>query len=107
MTVADLQEIRAGIRAELAANQRHVFADLREPAPGIGSLPIGDLLCWCDGLDEEGVTLILAASEINWGRPTRLLTAKDQAMLCFQIKAREPDAWERWKAGLSYRRSAA
>ena len=107
MTVADLQSRRAEVRADLAGNQRHVLADLRDPAPEIASLPIGDLLCWCEGLDEASVTLILTAAQINWGRPTRLLTAKDQAMLCFQIKVREPEAWERWKAGLRDRRAAA
>lgn len=106
MTVAELHTRRATVREDLAANRRHVVGELRKPAPEIANLPIGDLLCWCDGLDEAAVTCVLTASEINWGRPTRLLTAKDQAMLCFQIKAREPETWERWKAGLRERRAA-
>jgi hypothetical protein len=106
MTVADLQSRRAELREDLAAGRRHVLADLRKPAPEIANLPIGDLLCWCEGLDEAAVTRILAAAAINWGRPTRLLTARDQAMLCFQIKAREPEAWTRWRNGLRGRQAA-
>jgi|SRR6478672_6915902 len=105
MTVAELHSRRVAHREALAVGDRHVLADLREPAPEIASLPIGDLLCWCDGLDEAAVTQILTASEINWGRPTRLLTGKDHAVLCFQIKAREPEIWERWKAGLREKRA--
>jgi hypothetical protein len=106
MTVAELHTRRAQHRDDLAAGRRHVVADLRKPPREIANLPIGDLLCWCEGLDEAAVARILGAAELNWGRPVRLLTAKDQAMLCFQIKAREPETWERWKAGLRERRAA-
>lgn len=100
MTVAELRTRREQVRDDLAENRRHLVATIRRPAPEIANLPIGDLLCWCDGLDEAAVTTILAASEIRWGQRVRLLSAKDQAMLCWQIKARYPETWERWKASV-------
>lgn len=100
MTVAELRTRRESVRVDLAANRRHLLADLRKPAPEIANMPVGDLLCWCDGLDEAKVVRILAAAEIQWGRRVRLLSGRDQAMLLFQVKARHPEAWERWRAGV-------
>ena len=41
MTVAELHSRRVAHREALAVGDRHVLADLREPAPEIASLPIG------------------------------------------------------------------
>lgn len=98
MSAAELQSRRATLRADLAANRRHLVAILRRPPEGMATLPIGDLLCWCDGLDEAKVTRILAGAGLPWGHRVRRLTARHHALLCWQIKTRHPETWEQWKA---------
>lgn len=102
-TVADLCAHRDQIRAELESNELHVLALLRDPSPGLASLPVGDLLCWCDGLTEEYVTRLLKAAEIPWGQRLSRLSARDVAMVCFQIKGRHPEIWQGWLNALNER----
>lgn len=97
MTAAELQDRRGEVRAELGEERSHLLAVLRKPDPALRTAPIGDVLCWCDGLDEAKVSRILAASEIPWGRGLSKLTRRDTQMLCLQIKARHPETWERWR----------
>lgn len=105
-TLANLLARREAIRDSLEANRRHVFALLREPLPEIKNLPVGDLLCWCEGLDEAAVSRVLAAAGVNWGRRVSQVSAKDQAGLLFQVKSRHPETWERWKGSLRPREAA-
>lgn len=97
MTAAELQDRRGEVRADLALERSHVLALLRKPERALRTAPIGDVLCWCEGLDEAKVSRILAASEIPWGRHVSKLSKRDTEMLCLQIKARHPETWERWR----------
>lgn len=107
VTLAELIGRRERIKRDLGAGRRHVLIDLRGPAPEIAHLPIGDLLCWCDGLGEAQVVRILQGAEVNWGRRVSLLSSRDQAALCFQIKARCPEVWEAWLEAHRERRGVA
>lgn len=100
MTVAELRTRRESHRLDLAAGRRHLLADLRKPAPEIANMPIGDLLCWCEGLEEARVVRILAAAGVAWGSKVRRVTGREQAKILFQVKARHPEVWEAWKASL-------
>jgi hypothetical protein len=84
------------VRGELGDARRNLVAEFRKPAPEIASQPIGDVLCWCEGLDEAAAAMILKAAEVNWGRPIRQLAARERALLLLQIKARHPEVWKRW-----------
>ena len=99
-TLANLLARRDAIRESLESNRRHPLALLRDPLPEIKNLPIGDLLCWCDGLDEAAVSRLLAAVGVNWGRRVGQVSAKDQAKLLYAVKSRLPDVWEHWRTGL-------
>ena len=96
-TVADLLTRREQIRRELNVNQRHLLNVLRDPEPELRSVPIGDALCWCEGIDEATATTILTAAKIKWGLRLFLLSARDIAAVCWEIKTRHPETWERWK----------
>lgn len=63
------------------------------------SVPIGDALCWA-GLLEHDATRILNASGLTWGRRLSQLSQRDVTEVCFQVKARRPETWERWREGV-------
>lgn len=92
-SIADFLEQRQQIHSRLSTGRVHVLAIMRDPAPAVASEPIGDLLCWCDGLDERIVMHVLTAAGVNWGRQTRLVSALDQKRILWQIKAHRPLVW--------------
>lgn len=106
-TVTTLRTHREQVREELAANDRHPVNVLRDPEPELQSAAVGDVLAWCEGLDDERVTAVLDAAKVNWGRRLSLLSQRDIAAVCWAISTRHPGAWERWKAAQLERRSAA
>ncbi len=104
--VAQLRQRWDQVRDGLAAGQLHLLEVIRDPDDDLDFLPIGDVLSWAEGLTEESVTHILRAAAIPWGRRLSLLSAKDITMVCFQVKARHPQAWERWRKALQARKAA-
>lgn len=100
MTAAELLDRRSEVRAELAAGARHVLGVLRDPEPELQSAPVGDVLCWTDGLDEAAVARVLILADVKWGKRIASLTQRQVAALCFQIKARHPETWDRWRQSL-------
>lgn len=55
-TAAEVKTYREMVAADLAANRRHVVNVLRDPEPALAAMPVGDLLCCCDGLEEAAVS---------------------------------------------------
>lgn len=106
-SLTDLLGRRELIHTQLACSTIHVLAVLRDPDPAVASEPIGDLLCWCDGLDESVVSEVLTAAGVNWGRQTRLVSQADQRKVLWQIKQHRPLVWAGWREALSTRRKAA
>ncbi len=100
MTAAELLDRRDEVRAELEQGQGHLLAVLRTPDQAVKSAPIGDVLCWCEGLDEAKVSRILAAAGIPWGRSIASLRKREVEMLCLQIKVRHPETWQHWRDAL-------
>lgn len=106
-TIHDLFASRHKIRDDLGAVRVHVMRVIAEPPPEVATVPIGDLLCWCDGLDEVSVSRILVCAEVNWGRRIDLISAEDQKKVLWQIKQWRPDVWNRWKFLVAAKRTAA
>ena len=107
MTAAELLKRRAEVRTELEAGARHVLSVLREPESEMRSAPVGDVLCWTQGLDEAAVSRVLIAAGVNWGRCISLLSQREVALLCFQIKRRHPEVWDHWRDALQEQKVAA
>ena len=96
-TVTTLLTRREEVHAELEHGDRHLVHLLKNPEPEMESAPLGDVLCWCEGLDEAAATVILAAARLNWGRRLSLLTWRDIAAVCWAVKTHFPGPWERWR----------
>ncbi|HET7053658.1 MAG TPA: hypothetical protein VFI09_07070 [Solirubrobacterales bacterium] len=103
MTAAELLGRRHVVRAELEEGRGHLLMVLRKPDEAVKAAPVGDVLCWANGLEEAKVSRILAAAEIPWGRPTASLRKREVEMLCLQIKARHPETWQRWRDAVKRR----
>lgn len=97
MTAAELLSRRDEVREQLADTSLHLVSVLRDPEPEIASATTGDVLCWCEELDEEKVSRILLLAKVLWGKPIGKLTNRDISAICFQIKERHPETWERWR----------
>lgn len=96
-SVSDLLARRLEVRLELQDGRRHLLSVLREPEAALETVPIGDALCWTQGLDESATARILILAKVTWGRRIGLLSAKEVATICFQIKTRHPETWAKWK----------
>lgn len=105
-TVTDLFAGRNRIRDQLTTGQLHPLAALRNPTPHIATVPIGDLLCWCNGLDETAVSRILITAQVTWGRRISLLSAREQQRILWQVKQWRPEIWDRWKIQLAMKNAA-
>ena len=106
MTAAELLNRRSEVRAELEAGTRHVLGILRGPEPELQSAPVGDVLCWTDGLDEAAVSRILILADVKWGKRVASLSQREIAALCFQAKHRHPEVWNHWRENLLERAAA-
>lgn len=104
--VSDLFESRNQIRDDLSMSRRHIMAVMRDPAPEVATVSIGEVLCWCEGLTEFTVSRILSAASVNWGRRIDLVSEADQKVILFQIKRHAPEAWDRWRFRLGVKRAA-
>jgi len=81
----------------LEANELHIARVLQRPTEHFAeSIPVGDVLCFCDGLDEAKVSRLLTAVDVNWGRRISLLTATERHTLLAMIKRCWPGLWQRW-----------
>ena len=100
MNAATLLSARDQVRDDLGSMRIHPLALLRNPGAEMASVPVGDLLCWCDGLEEEAVIRILLGAEVTWSRRLSLLTKREIEALCLQIKTRHPHTWERWREAI-------
>jgi hypothetical protein len=92
--------IRTEVREDLAAGRRHIYAVMRKPEREVATVPIGDVLCWCDGLDEAAASRILAAVGVPWGKQIRLVSELDQKRILWEIKKRRPEIWARWREAI-------
>mgnify|MGYP000971197629 FL=1 len=88
------------IHTQLAVGKIHILAVLRNPDPAVATVPIGDVLCWCQGLDEATVARILQNVEVNWGRRVDLVSGRDQQRILWQIKHHRPLVWDGWRETL-------
>lgn len=105
-SVTELHGKRELIHTQLAVSKIHVMAVMKDPDPAVASVPIGDVLCWCEGLDESVVARVLQVAGVNWGRQTRLVSAADQRKILWQIKQHRPLAWTNWREALNERNAA-
>ena len=105
-SVTELHGKRELIHTQLAVSKIHVMAVMRNPDPAVGSVPIGDVLCWCEGLDESIVARVLQLAWVNWGRQTRLVSAADQKKILWQIKRHRPLVWAGWREALTETKAA-
>lgn len=105
-SLTDFLEQRQRVHSELATGQVHILTALKSPDPTIASEPVGDVLCWCQGLDEAVVTEVLCGAGVNWGRQVRLVSAMDQKRILWQIKQRRPLVWAGWRNSLAERKAA-
>lgn len=96
-TATEAAMLRRLLRQKLASNRIHIVRALHEPEWWLESVVIGDVLCWCDGLDDAAVTRILVAVDLNWGRRVALLRESDQQRIFYAIKRLYPRVWDRWK----------
>jgi hypothetical protein len=99
--VTDMFETRNAIREDLATGRRHVYAVMKNPRREVATVPIGDVLCWCEGLDEAAVSRILAAVDVPWGKQIRLVSELDQKRILWEIKKRRPEIWTRWRVAIA------
>lgn len=97
MTAEEMRARREELHEQLAAGEIHIARVLRHPEPFVESIPIGDILCSCDGLDEGRVSRLLTAAAVNWGRRISLLTATDRHVLLEMIARCWPQLWASWK----------
>jgi hypothetical protein len=105
-SVTEMFEKRNLIRDDLAASRRHIYAVMRNPAREVAAVPIGDALCWCEGLSEAAVSRILAAVGVPWGKRISLISELDQKRILWQIKSRMPEVWEKWRVSAMTGRAA-
>jgi hypothetical protein len=97
MTAEEIRDRREELGARLAAGEIHIARVLQHPDAYAESIPIGDILCCCDGLDEGKVSRLLATCDVNWGRRISLLTASERELLLAVIKRCWPHLWESWR----------
>lgn len=97
MTAAELLSRRDEVRDQLSGTSRHLLTVLRNTEPELQQAPIGDVLCWCEGLDEAKVSRLLALAKLDWGKALTKLTNRDISELCYWINRRHPRIWERWR----------
>ena len=100
-SVTEMFEKRNAIREDLATGRRHIYAVMRQPAREVAAVPIGDVLCWCDGLDEAAVSRILAAVGVPWGKRISLVSELDQKRILWEVKKRRPEVWSRWREAIA------
>lgn len=105
-TIHDLQARRNEVRSALAEGRAHVLHVLRDPDRGIASTPVGDVLCWTDGLGEAEVSRILQACRVNWGQRIGSLSNDDAARILSLVREWFPEVWERWRSRYSGRQAA-
>lgn len=106
-TIHDLHTRRDQVRGELETNDRHMANVLRHPERELESAPVGDVLTWCEGIDDALATAVLSAAGLNWGKRLALLSQRDITAVCWAIRNGLPDVWERWRQALESRRAAA
>lgn len=99
-TAVDLRERRAELEAALRENRVHIVRVLKDPEWWLESAEIGDVLCWCVGLDDAAVSRILRVLGINWGRRVALLRERDKARIFYRVKTRRPEVWKLWKESI-------
>lgn len=97
MTAAELLTRRDEYRAALGDTSLHLLTVLHDPEPELQQAPVGDVLCWAEGLDETKVSRVLKLAKLAWGKPLSKLTNRDISAICFWIHERHPETWERWK----------
>lgn len=106
MNVTELFERRNQVRDDLAVTRRHILSVMRKPEPEVAAVPIGDVLCWCEGLDEAVVSRVLAAVGVPWGKRISLMSELDQKRILFEIKRWRPEVWAGWRTRITVRNAA-